>query len=147
MFQAIEIDGEPYWDGGFAGNPTITPLVRESDAQDSILVQINPLERPGTPRTASEILKSGHLSLPSARSAIGQNRTSFMITEKFFSGSAMRLICRSGLPSSNWVDPLSSHRGFLSRLLGSLIAGLWFLCRVLLVAWATLMPLSATQAV
>ena len=32
MFQAIEIDGEPYWDGGFAGNPTITPLVRESDA-------------------------------------------------------------------------------------------------------------------
>ncbi len=56
MFQAIEIDGEPYWDGGFAGNPTITPLVRESDAQDSILVQINPRERPGTPRTASEIL-------------------------------------------------------------------------------------------
>ena len=32
MFQAVEIDGEPYWDGGFAGNPTITPLVRESDA-------------------------------------------------------------------------------------------------------------------
>ena len=40
LFQAIEIDGEPYWDGGFAGNPTITPLVRESDAQDTILVQI-----------------------------------------------------------------------------------------------------------
>ena len=56
MFQAIEIDGEPYWDGGFAGNPTITPLVRESDAQDTILVQINPRERPGTPRTAAEIL-------------------------------------------------------------------------------------------
>ena len=29
MFQAIEIDGEPYWDGGYSGNPTITPLVRE----------------------------------------------------------------------------------------------------------------------
>ena len=36
-FQAIEIDGEPYWDGGYAGNPTITPLVRESDAHDTIL--------------------------------------------------------------------------------------------------------------
>jgi NTE family protein len=36
MFQAIEIDGEPYWDGGFAGNPTITPLVRESAARDTI---------------------------------------------------------------------------------------------------------------
>ena len=56
MFQAIEIDGEPYWDGGFAGNPTITPLVRESDAQDTILMQINPRERPGTPRSAAEIL-------------------------------------------------------------------------------------------
>jgi NTE family protein len=56
LFQAIEIDGEAYWDGGYAGNPTITPLVRESDAQDTILVQINPRERPGTPRSASEIL-------------------------------------------------------------------------------------------
>jgi NTE family protein len=56
MFQAIEIDGEPYWDGGFAGNPTITPLVRESNARDTILVQINPRERPGTPRSAAEIL-------------------------------------------------------------------------------------------
>jgi NTE family protein len=56
MFQAIEIEGEPYWDGGFAGNPTITPLVRESDAHDSILVQINPRERPSTPRSAAEIL-------------------------------------------------------------------------------------------
>ena len=56
MFQAIEIDGEPYWDGGYAGNPTITPLVRESDAHDTILVQINPRERRETPRTASEIL-------------------------------------------------------------------------------------------
>jgi NTE family protein len=56
LFQAIEIDGEPYWDGGYAGNPTITPLVRESDARDTILVQINPRERRDTPRTASEIL-------------------------------------------------------------------------------------------
>jgi len=56
MFQAIEIDGEPYWDGGFAGNPTITPLVRESDAHDTILIQINPRERRDTPRSASEIL-------------------------------------------------------------------------------------------
>jgi len=56
MFQAIEIDGDPYWDGGYAGNPTLTPLVRESDAHDIILVQINPRERPDPPRTASEIL-------------------------------------------------------------------------------------------
>lgn len=56
MFQAIEIDGEAYWDGGYAGNPTITPLVRECESHDTILVQINPVERPGTPRSAREIL-------------------------------------------------------------------------------------------
>ncbi len=56
MFQAIEIDGDPYWDGGYAGNPTLTPLVRESDAHDTILVQINPRERSDRPRTATEVL-------------------------------------------------------------------------------------------
>jgi NTE family protein len=56
MFRAVEIDGDAYWDGGFAGNPTITPLVRESDAHDTILIQINPRERPDTPRTATDIL-------------------------------------------------------------------------------------------
>jgi NTE family protein len=56
MFQAIEIDGEPYWDGGYAGNPTLTPLVRESDAHDTILVQINPRERSEPPRSANEIV-------------------------------------------------------------------------------------------
>jgi NTE family protein len=55
MFQAVDIDGEPYWDGGYSGNPTMAPLVRECDSHDTILVQINPIERPGTPRTAREI--------------------------------------------------------------------------------------------
>jgi NTE family protein len=56
MFQAIEIDGEAYWDGGYSGNPTITPLVRECTSQDTIIIPINPIERKGTPRTATEIL-------------------------------------------------------------------------------------------
>jgi NTE family protein len=56
MFRAVEIDGDQYWDGGYAGNPTITPLVRESDAHDTILIQINPRERLEPPRSATEIL-------------------------------------------------------------------------------------------
>jgi NTE family protein len=56
MFQAVEIDGEAYWDGGYAGNPTFTPLVQECVSDDTILVAINPVERPGTPRTARDIL-------------------------------------------------------------------------------------------
>ena len=56
LFQAVEIEGEPYWDGGYAGNPTITPLIRECASNDTILVQVNPIERPGTPRSAREII-------------------------------------------------------------------------------------------
>lgn len=55
LFKAVEIDGESYWDGGYVGNPTITPLVRECDSHDTILVQINPIERPGVPRSARDI--------------------------------------------------------------------------------------------
>jgi NTE family protein len=55
MFQAIEIDGEFYWDGGFSGNPSIVPLVRECASRDTIIVQINPILRPDPPRTAREI--------------------------------------------------------------------------------------------
>jgi NTE family protein len=56
MFQAVEIDGEAYWDGGYSGNPTLTPLVQECVSDDTILVGINPVERPGTPKTARDIL-------------------------------------------------------------------------------------------
>jgi NTE family protein len=55
MFQAVEIDGEPYWDGGFSGNPTLTPLIRECRSQDTFLVQINPVERRELPRSARDI--------------------------------------------------------------------------------------------
>jgi NTE family protein len=57
MFQAVEmVDGEAYWDGGYSGNPTITPLVRECQSHDTILVQINPIVRDEIPKTARDIL-------------------------------------------------------------------------------------------
>jgi len=56
MFQAVEIDGDSYWDGGYSGNPTMTPLVQECVSDDTIIVGINPVERPGTPRSARDIL-------------------------------------------------------------------------------------------
>jgi NTE family protein len=55
VFRAVEIDGEPYWDGGFTGNPPILPLVAEND-DDVLLVQIAPLRRDDTPTSAREIL-------------------------------------------------------------------------------------------
>jgi NTE family protein len=56
LFQAVEIEGEPYWDGGFAGNPTLIPLVNELVSDDTILIPINPIERPDSPRSARDIL-------------------------------------------------------------------------------------------
>ena len=56
LFQAVEIDGEHYWDGGYMGNPAIFPLIYGCEATDVLIVHINPLERPELPRTATEIL-------------------------------------------------------------------------------------------
>ena len=57
IFQAVEIDGEAYWDGGYAGNPTLLPLIAETDADDLLLVQINPRERAKLPTQAADILE------------------------------------------------------------------------------------------
>ena len=56
LFQAVEIDGVPYWDGGYMGNPALFPFFRHCASQDVMLVQINPIERRETPRSAREIL-------------------------------------------------------------------------------------------
>lgn len=56
LFQAVEIDGIPYWDGGFAGNPPLQPFLKQCSSPDILLVQINPVERVATPRTSREIL-------------------------------------------------------------------------------------------
>jgi NTE family protein len=55
VFHAVEIDGEAYWDGGYMGNPVLFPLVDRSEADDIIIVQINPIFRREIPRTATEI--------------------------------------------------------------------------------------------
>lgn len=56
MFQAVEIEGEHYWDGGYMGNPAIFPLIYNCDSRDVVVVHINPLYRRTVPRTAAEIL-------------------------------------------------------------------------------------------
>lgn len=55
LFQAVIIDGVPYWDGGYSGNPPLWPLFYETDCRDAIIIQINPIERKGTPQSAMEI--------------------------------------------------------------------------------------------
>jgi len=56
MFRAVEIDGVPYWDGGYMGNPAIFPFLHATDAEDVLVVQINPVSRDTTPKTSGEII-------------------------------------------------------------------------------------------
>ena len=56
LFRAVEIDGVPYWDGGYLGNPVIFPFFGTTTTEDVLVVQINPLVRQATPTSASEIM-------------------------------------------------------------------------------------------
>ncbi len=56
LFQAVEIDGEAYWDGGYTGNPALFPLFAPELPQDIVVVNINPLERADVPTDARGIL-------------------------------------------------------------------------------------------
>jgi NTE family protein len=56
LFRAVEIDGIPYWDGGYLGNPVIFPFFRTTETEDVLIVQINPLVRHATPTSAKEIM-------------------------------------------------------------------------------------------
>jgi NTE family protein len=56
MFQAVSINGESYWDGGYMGNPAIFPLIYKCESRDIVILHINPIERMETPTTARDIL-------------------------------------------------------------------------------------------
>src|SRR5277367_2768054 len=46
LMHAVEFNGEHYWDGGFAGNPAIFPVIYECDARDVVMINLTPVERP-----------------------------------------------------------------------------------------------------
>ncbi len=55
LFRAVEIDGVPYWDGGYTGNPVLTPFLHDTETEDVLLVQINPVIRKKPPVKARDI--------------------------------------------------------------------------------------------
>jgi len=56
LYQAVEIDGEHYWDGGYMGNPAMFPLIYSCQSRDILVVHVNPIERPDRPTSAHEIM-------------------------------------------------------------------------------------------
>ena len=60
LFQAVQIDGEYFWDGGYLGNPAIYPLIYECASSDVLVVHLSPIVRRGCPRTPAEIMNRLH---------------------------------------------------------------------------------------
>src|SRR6266850_2261605 len=56
LHQAVSIDGEYYWDGGYMGNPALFPLIYDCESRDIVVVHINPMERPDVPQSARDIM-------------------------------------------------------------------------------------------
>jgi predicted acylesterase/phospholipase RssA len=57
IHRTIEVDGEPYWDGGYSANPPLIPLVQASDAANILVVQVTPARSDRLPETPREIVK------------------------------------------------------------------------------------------
>jgi NTE family protein len=55
-FQAVEIDGEHYWDGGYLGNPAIYPLIYRKGTNDVVIMQVTAITRDGLPTSAADVL-------------------------------------------------------------------------------------------
>jgi NTE family protein len=55
VYQAVMIDGEAYWDGGYLGDPPLWPILYECRCPDIMIVQIHPIRREAVPQTSAEI--------------------------------------------------------------------------------------------
>jgi len=88
LFQAIEIDGEAYWDGGYMGNPAIFPLIYGCRSTDVIVIHINPIVREEIPRTASDILN--RLNEISFNSSLMREMRAIAFVNKLIGSGALR---------------------------------------------------------
>ncbi len=55
LFQAVKIDGDYYWDGGYMGNPPIFPIITNTTLRDIVLIKINSININSVPTTARDI--------------------------------------------------------------------------------------------
>lgn len=55
-YQPVEIEGEAYWDGSYASNPSLWPLYENNLDTDILLVELTPVHRSETPLSAKNIV-------------------------------------------------------------------------------------------
>jgi NTE family protein len=114
LAQAVEIDGEAYWDGGYMGNPAIFPLIYECQSRDVLIVHINPLKRQEIPKSAADILNRIHeISFNSSlmREMRAISFVSRLIDEQKINDGSLRKI----LIHSIFADDVTSRLGVASK--------------------------------
>jgi NTE family protein len=95
LFPAVEIDGELYWDGGFASNPPVRALIEAGALPDIVLVRTTPVERPDPPTSGAAVLERA---------------------EEMTFGTALRQELRSLALAQQLLADLPSGPGVLARL-------------------------------
>jgi NTE family protein len=98
LFQAVEIDGEPYWDGGYCGNPTLWPMIHSGVARDLIVVQLVPDSTDVVPTDA-----------PAIRQRVGEIVFNSSLVAEMQAIAAMRSVAARGDGGASVVD-LRLHR-------------------------------------
>ncbi|WP_137734182.1 patatin-like phospholipase family protein [Pseudaquabacterium pictum] len=136
LFRAVQIDGEPYWDGGYSGNPALWPLVYNTPSLDLVLVKINPLVRPGTPDTPAEIADRVN-EITFNQSLVGEMRAIDFVNRLLaegklsagsYKGLRLHMVADdAGLAPLQGSSKVNTDRGFLEALhaLGRAAAERW----------------------
>ena len=118
LFQAVEIDGEPYWDGGFLANPALWPLFYDETPSDILIVNLNPFVRRQTPKTPAQILDRLNEITFNAPLSAGVRAVLFvdklieqgMLTAK--ARKAYRRMLVHGIGADRWLQDLSAETKF-----------------------------------
>ena len=129
VHHAIEIDGEPYWDGGYSGNPAVYPLIYGCKSPSILVVMLQPLARPDSPTSAQAIrnrltefqFNSSFLremrSIALAVQAISKQRLSLGRMERRFASLNFHLIEIDDMLARMSMDKaLNADMGFLTKL-------------------------------
>ena len=136
IFKAVQINGEPYWDGGYSGNPALWPLIYNTRSLDVVLVKINPLLRAETPDTAQEIadrvneitFNAGLVGEMRAIAFVQRLLEKGLVDAGAFKNLRLHMVAdEAGLAPLNASSKLNTERAFLERLhtLGHAAADRW----------------------
>ncbi len=123
MMQAVEVDGEYYWDGSFSGNPAIFPLLLYCETPDILMVHITPAQRPGVPTTSPSIMNRMQ-EISFNTSLIREMRTLAYLGEQIadgnMTGQVRRLVhlieAEDLIRKLSWSSRLNGDWGFLTHL-------------------------------